>query len=259
MDKKLKWCASFCAVLIGTGLYVDNKPPTPLDFDNPATLHYDNVKKHADNGVSAAQYVLATYYQYGNPTEGVKKDQARALTLFKLAADQSNAPAAFEYAAMISKSNPQEAQAYYRKSIAGGFKAALFALSQLKMHENSPSSVKEGLALLYAAANANDPLALAYFATLQYEGAGVQKDPVGAILRMQSAAQQAPTPETKKSWTTTQEKWFNALTEKEHEELNDRLMMNTMDKNAQGIGIDTPNISSLMADLPINRPKAVGK
>ena len=74
----------------------------------------------------------------------------------------------------------------------------------------------------------------------------------------------APTEDTKKSWTDTQHKWLSELSVKEQEELNERLMLGmaapspsgAMPAPPQG---SIPDLSALMADLPINRPKAVGK
>lgn len=272
MDSKLKWGAAFCTMLLCAGIYIDNPSAVPVDFNNPSTLTYKNMLLHADKNVAAAQYVLGTFYLYGRPTEKLAKDPLQAQAWFKKAADNAHTPAAFEYARLISQSDPKQAETYFRQAMAGGFTASIFALSQLKIKEGTPASVKEGLALLYTSSKAKDPLGLAYFSTLQYEGAGVEKDRVGAVLGMQQAVSLAPTPETKKDWDTKQAQWFAALTVKEQEDLNERLMANSTQAVPSSVSGGTPaapeagllsmnpaDISALLANMPVNKPKPVGK
>ena len=264
MDQKLKWVGALCAGILCLGLYQDFKPPTPLNFDNPATFRYGNILRHANNNVAAAQYVLGTFYLYGHEVDGIAKNNDKAKEWFKRAADNQHAPAAFEYGRLIAPVDLQAAEKYYRQAMAKGYTASIFALAQVKLHQATPEAIKEGLALLYIATKAKDPMALAYFSTLQYEGAGVEKDRVAAVLGMQQAAIIAPTEETKKNWGETQNKWLSELTVKEQEELNERLMLgmsapstsSTMPPPPQG---QTPDLSALMADFPINSPKPVGK
>ena len=264
MDKKLKWVGTLCAGLLCLGLYQDFKPPAPLNFDNPSTFRYQNILRHANNNVAAAQYVLGTFYLYGHASEGIEKNNEKAKEWFKKAAANQHAPAAFEYGRLIAYTSPQEAEKYHRQAMVTGYTASIFALAQIKLHQATPESIKEGLALLYIATKAKDPMALAYFSTLQYEGAGIEKDRVAAVLGIQQAAIIAPTEDTKKSWTDTQHKWLSELSVKEQEELNERLMLGmaapspsgAMPAPPQG---SIPDLSALMADLPINRPKAVGK
>lgn len=264
MDQKLKWVGALCAGVLCLGLYQDLKPPTPLNFDNPATFRYQNILRHANNNVAAAQYVLGTFYLYGHETDGIVKDNEKAKDWFKRAADNQHAPAAFEYGRLVAQVAPQDAEKYFRQAMAKGYTASIFALAQIKLHQATPEAIKEGLALLYIATKAKDPMAMAYFSTLQYEGAGVEKDRVAAVLGMQQAAIIAPTEETKKSWGETQNKWLSELSIKEQEELNERLMLGMAATTAAGAMPpppqgQTPDLAALLADLPINRPKPVGK
>lgn len=263
MDNKVKLAGFCCAVMVCIGIYIDTKPILPLDVANIQTITYDSLLRSAKNNDVAAQYALGTYYLYGNNKKRIPLDKTKALDWFKKAAIQSHGPSAFEYGRLIAASNPKEAQLYYDLAIKSGFGPAIFAQSQLKLRDSTPAAVKEGLALLiYAADTVKDPVAKAYLAVLQYEGAGVKKDRVEAILNMQNATIHAPTPETKKDWDAKQVAWFATLTSREQNELNDRLMMGRVN-SPEGLVEDkssaSPTIADLMANFPINSSKPVSK
>lgn len=262
MDNKLKWGGALCAFVLCFGLYVDNKPAAPIDFENPATLRYRNILRHANRDVAAAQYVLGTFYQRGHPEDRIAQDTVKAQEWFKRAADNAHFRAAFEYARLVAPSNPGEAEKYYRQAMAKGFTAAIFGLAQLKLREGTPGSIKEGLELLYAATKASDPMAQAYLATLLYEGAGIKKDRVSAVLTMQQAAANAPTPETKKDWDEKHSKWFSELSDKEQNELREKLMLASQQSPKEMLGpsaLSEVDLSSLLANRPIDGSKAVAK
>lgn len=268
MDSKLKWGGLLCATILCLGLYVDNKAVEPINIKNVDSLSYNSLLRNAKSNDPVAQYILGQYYLHGNASKSIPRDTTRAQEWLKKAADQKHPPSAYEYATSIASANPKEAQKYYDIAISGGVTAALFAQAQLKLREATPDSIKEGLTLLaYSATKANDPLAQAYLAVLQYEGAGIKKDRVQAILTMQSAVASAPTEATKKDWDAKQSAWLATLTQKEQEELNERLMMGRVSNTDAFPSEDAiPNekttassIAELIANLPINNPKAVGK
>lgn len=265
MDNKLKWGSVFCATVVALGLYIDNKPAVPLDINNPTTLNYDNILRGAKKSDPAAQHILGMSYLYGNKEYNIQKNTAKSQEWLKKAADNAHPAAAYEYARSISETNPKEAEKYYDLAISKGFTPALFSLSQLKIYEGTPESVKKGLALLaYAAGTAKDPIARAYLAVLQYEGAGIKKNRIDAILGMQKAVDTAPTPETRNDWDVKQKQWTATLTKKEKDELSERLLMDSFDSSEaftpkDASTISPADISNLIANLPVNRAKAVAK
>ena len=265
MDNKIKWGSAFCTTVLALGLYIDNKPAIPLDINNPTTLNYDNILRSAKKSDPAAQHVLGMSYLYGSTEYNIQKDIAKAQEWLKKSADNAYPASAYEYARSISDTNPKDAEKYYNLAITKGFTPALFSLSQLKIHEGTPNSVKEGLALLvYAAGTAKDPLAKAYLAVLQYEGAGIQKNRIDAIVGMQKAVNTAPTPETRNDWDIKQKTWTAALTTKEKDELSERLLMDSFSSSEtfnekDASTISPTDISALIANLPVNSVKAVAK
>lgn len=261
MDNKVKWGLAICGVVLSIGLYLDNRPAQPIDFENPATLSYRNIERHANNNVAAAQYVLGTYYLKGYPPE-VKIDSTKAAFWFKKAADNEHSTAAFDYAQLMKSTNPEEAEKYYRQSMAKGYAASIFALAQLKLHQNTPASIQEGLKLIYAASSVQDPLATAYLASLLHEGAGIKQDRVAALLTIQKAAAIAPTPETKKDWDAKYKAWFDELDAKEQERLNEQLMLGNGSSSSPALTskeMSSEDISALLSNLPINGAKPVSK
>lgn len=262
MDNKIKWSIAFCTLVLTVGLYVDNKPAQPIDFEKPETLSHSNMLKHANNNVAAAQYVLGTYYGSGRPQDQVAPDQEKAKAWFKKAADNEHATAAFEYARLIAKNNPAEAEKYYRQSMAKGYTAAVFALAQLKFRSSTPADLKEGIQLMYAASTLQDPMALAYLATLQHEGAGVKKDRVSAVLSIQKAAELAPNLTLKKDWTDKYTVWFAELNSKEQKLLNEQLMLGSGKTTTPLLGpreLTSAELSSLLSNTPINKTLPSGK
>lgn len=263
MTAKIKLAVVFCAIIVGLGIYIDNRPPLPIDFKNPATLSYRNIHKHAEKNVAPAQYVLGTFYRNGHEPDNIPKDLDKSKLWLKKAADNGHTTAAFEYAQLMESSDPKIAEVYYRQAMSQGFTAALFALAQLKFHTATPEALKEGIELTYTAAKLKDPMAQAYLATLLYEGAGVKADRVEAVLTMQQAAANAPTAETKKDWTSKHEQWFQALTQKEQETLNERLMLGTNKVDTSGLKLSTPlseqDLASLLSKTPVDSLQSTGK
>lgn len=265
MDNKIKWGSAFCATVVALGIYIDHKPAIPLDVNNPATLNYDNILRGAKKSDPAAQHILGMSYLHGNKEYNIQKDTAKSQEWLKKAADNAYPAAAYEYARSISDTNLKDAEKYYNLAITKGFTPALFSLAQLKIYEGTPNSVKEGLTLLvYAAGTAKDPIARAYLAVLQYEGAGIKKNRIDAIMGMQKAVDTAPTPETRNDWDMKQKKWTAALTKKEKDELSERLLMDSFEApgtfTAKDASTISPtDISTLIANLPVNSTKAVVK
>ena len=238
MDIKLKFVLAASSIIIASALFTDFKSPQPINLNEPSTLSFFNIEKHANNDVAAAQYVLGTFYLYGHEQDKIEKDSTKAKYWFKKAADHQHGPAAFEYARITE--NPKDAEFYYRKAISNGFPASIFALAQLKLKEGNPASIKEGIELMYAATEAKDPMAMAFFATLLHEGAGVKKDNVAAVLWLHKASTHAPNPEIKKDWTAKHEQWLAALTEEESIDMNDRLMTDGLTFSPSAEGPTTP-------------------
>lgn len=262
MDGKVKLASVFCATLLVLGIYTDNRPAAPIDFEKPLTLSHKNMLRHAENNVAAAQYVLGTYYLAGRPEDNLTKDLNKAAEWFKKAADNEHATAAFEYARMISDKNPSDAAKYYRQAMAKGYGPAIFALAQLKLREGAPASLKEGIELIYAASTVQDPMAMAYLATLQHEGAGIKKDRVTAVLTMQRAAVIAPNAITKKDWTEKHTAWFSQLTTKEQEALNEQLMIGAGPAPGALLtakDVSTADLSKLLSNPPIDKSKPMSK
>lgn len=263
MNAKMKLAVVFCTAMLALGLYIDNRPAAPIDFKNPETLRYRNIYKHAQNNVAAAQYLLGTFYRDGYEPDNIIPDLDKSGFWLKKAADNGHPFASFDYAKLIYPSNKLLAENYYRKAMNLGFTAAIFALAQLKFHEATPEALKEGIELTYAAANRKDPMGQAYLATLLYEGAGVKKDRVEAVLTMQKAAANAPTPATKKEWTTTQEEWLKTFTQQEQEDLNSLLMLGSNKETLSGLKLSTlgteQDIASLLSKSPIDSLQSTGK
>lgn len=227
MSKKFIVIILFGFLVLLLTLFVDYKSMSTLDFKNPAAMSYSNVLKHANSHDIRAQYLLGSIYLNGHPVDAVKIDKEKAMYWFKKAADQKHPVAAFEYARLTS--DIKEAELYHRQAVAGGFVASILALAQIKLKEGSPESIKEGLALLYNSAKSNDPMGMAFLAQLLYQGAGIQKDSVAAVLWMQKAISVAPTEDAKNKWTAQHELWFNALTDNEQNKLNGLLMTGGVD------------------------------
>lgn len=262
MDNKIKWAGVFCGVLLIMGLYVDNRPAAPIDFGKPLTLGHANMLRHAEKNVAAAQYVLGTYYFDGRPEDNVSPDKKKAAAWFKKAADNEHATAAFQYGRMQAETNPIEAEKYYRQAMAKGYTAAVFALAQLKLRGGTPTTLKEGIELIYAASTLQDPMAMAYLATLQYEGAGIKKDRVAAVITIQKAAAIAPNAITRKNWNDQHTSWFSQLTSKEQETLREQLMLG--ENTNPGIALtakelSATDLSTLLSNTPINNPKPTSK
>ena len=117
MDNKLKWAVALCVFMVSLGIYVDSRPPPPIDPRNPNSLRYENILRHADKGVASAQYALGKMYLIGSPYEHIDINPDRSKRWYKKAADNAFAPAAFEYARLVEKTDRVEAEKILQTSI----------------------------------------------------------------------------------------------------------------------------------------------
>ena len=222
LHPKLYLALAALGIVLVTAAYYEWREPLPFDEKNPVSMKAPNIRAHAKRGNPDAQFALGSLYAHGDKWQGIPEDANQAEEWLKKAASAGHALSAYTLAETLQHSHPQEAEKYYLEAIEKGFPPAFFGYGQFKLREGKDIPI--ALSYIHAGANANDPNAQAFLATLLHDGLGLKKDPVGAILWLQKAAVNAPSPSQKQEWTNRQQSWVSDLTPTESEKLSEQLM-----------------------------------
>ena len=220
--KKLYAAIAIFAIVAISVSYYEFREPLPFMDADPASMKAANIRAHAERGNADAQFALASLYAHGDASQGIPENAQKAEEWLQKAATSGHALSLYTLAEARQYNQPKEAETYYTRAIEKGFPPALFGYGKFKLREGT--DLPKALAYIYAGANANDPNAQAFLATLLHDGLGLAKDPVGAILWLQKATLQAPTEERKAEWLKQQEAWTNSLNDQDSATLSEKLM-----------------------------------
>lgn len=134
------------------------------------------LEKLSGDGVARTTFRLGLWYETGYA--GTPKDTARALDLFKLAAEQGSGRGAFKYAAYLETADPKAALDWYRRAAGLGNGDALFLLARYHFNgEGVPQDTAEAMRLLRQASQRGQREALLVMGNFLFRGENVAADP----------------------------------------------------------------------------------
>lgn len=159
------------------------------DFENFQIEGMKFIQQSADSGFMPAMYFMASAYENGT---GVDKDSAKALSYYKILADNGDKEGTYAYANMLYKEgNKQEADKWIKTAAEKGHPRSMAKLAI--MYKNGDAGLekdeKKAVEIMTAAAQKGDAMAMTYYAIWTGAGmAGLQKDEKKAFEWFEKAA-----------------------------------------------------------------------
>ena len=226
MQRELTLKIAIGVLIVGFCIWVDYTPLTPIDFNNAQSLTRKNIEGLAQKNDPNAQYLLGTFYLNGYTPAQIEKNPSEARAWFKKAADNTTPHpiATYQYALMLERSDPAEALNYNARAVKLGYPPAMLKQGTylLKNSNKENNNLTQGLALISQAAQLEYTPAMVLLATLTYEGAGIKKDKLAAIMMMDKAIASIPKRELtqeEKEWVSIHAKWMSGLSISEQKAL----------------------------------------
>jgi hypothetical protein len=145
-------------------------------------------KKSADQGDVRGQLNLGASYQTGN---GVPKSTAKALELFKLAADQNYPPAIDAVGSVaLNEGRDEEALRMFRRGAAGGYPQSMLGMGLMYQQGRGGlvKSEEEAVRWFQQATDADFPAGMLKLGEAYANGRGVARDPKQAVELYRRAA-----------------------------------------------------------------------
>ena len=123
---------------------------------------------------------------YERSVVAIKKNDPEGMLLLKKSVEERYPPALVLYGNYIEDTHPEAAEVYYKEASAQQYPEGMFNLSRFYLQKNE---TEKGLPLLVKAADLQSENAQILLAQLLFEGAGIEKDRMKAILLLKKLDQ----------------------------------------------------------------------
>ncbi len=211
---------------------LSSQPPVFQAQRKMDTPEWEKIQHAAQQGNKEAQYTLGLDYLRlsgvaleRKETKAAQAHMAQALDWLSKSATQEYAPAITQYARLLETKDPVQARVLLKKAASLNEPVALYLLGTqtLKGTPQDPADPARGLELLYRAQKQEYAPAMVVIAQLLYEGAGIEKNVIEAVLLLTRATKAEADALRKTEYEATLAAWVGKLTDDEKKALQARL------------------------------------